>query len=1184
MFSTSFENSFRSDNETTEQLSPPSGFAFTTQEQLILSDDFNHRIQIYENDRLLRSFGEKGNGDGQFHYPKGVAVDPQGNIYVADSWNHRIQKFDSQGNHQQTFGSYGEGKGELNEPYDIMVEDCGSILVVERYNHRLQWFSPEGESLGWIGQRGTVLEEHLAYFYETPAKLFSSPAFEFPTSIEKDSHGNYFVTDSGNHRIVKFNKNWQRVLTFGQQGEEVGQFQYPLCVSIGENDFLYVSDLNNNRIQIFSPFGQFLSSLGQIDDSTPIKAPCITTVDSHGKLYIGLTFNSRVFRFSIPSESLKSLADDRGQSDSKNPEWYTLQAQLAEQSEDLSIATDGYVKAIQLTQSEKSLEHSMEDFDTTPLLNISRISLKDNNPLKNEATLLNGIDIFSTLVTRSREKILEIYEDWEKVARELSDKGFNKQMDILEDREDPRFFNQELFDIEKQDKTLFRKMRAVSYQHCQLSNQFAEYISNIVCALKSPKTIQTGCDNLIRRLNMLGDVCSSKLAIKEKNEMELVEAFGKLQEDQSKWGVFLTNFLANNRIIFLFTPLLFEIRSTLIAIKCCAQNSINSNQMGEAIAQIIGESPGNQIIPKILLGIQETRSAHTILDTLWRDLIDIWITHWRKNETPLKTTKPELDYFSPVPFDIEDLNIEEIVESYSLERTELKINSDQIIMGNVKYDTDSLPNDFVQNISEILKSQKDYDAKNQELEEQLKNLHKQYRELNQQLKHVNPNDKRTPISINNHISVVNFQISLLHRMILTLDVNENHNINRLITGSALVANNGTASQEPSARSFFKNLAAYHSQEEIRVDLIAKQIKNSNFRISELKKQQSDLQLEQNANNVDQCLKLDEEIDITQKNLEFLKFNLIRQSRICNRLNGLFDFLRQKGLSEKERSVFELAPAHMHSITPMNPDIGTLTHPMGLAFDTTGSLFYVDQENHHVLRISQSGECLSKFGGWGNGPGKFQYPVSLQIDRQDNIYVVDMNNQRIQKFSPNGDFVLTFGDCKEEKQRLGVVFSSSIDNEDNLWVADTSHHRIQIYDSNGSLINSVAPKDLKHPVGICCLENGEYLVADQSEDLMKSYDSSGNLLARLNRKDIDFGDLYVSTFNQTYGIFASDHWSSRIIHLDPSLNVQGIYGNSGRRTGQFNRIGWMDTLDDLLAVADMCNNRIQIFDIKKTLSI
>ena len=158
-------------------LSPPSGFAFTANKYFIIADDFNHRIQIYDGDKLLKTFGEKGKENGQFLYPKGIAVDEEGSIYVADSWNHRIQKFDSEGNHQQNFGSYGEAQGELNEPYDVMVETSGNILVVERYNHRLQWFSPEGKSLGWVGQRGTVLEESLAYFYETSANLFSAPAF-----------------------------------------------------------------------------------------------------------------------------------------------------------------------------------------------------------------------------------------------------------------------------------------------------------------------------------------------------------------------------------------------------------------------------------------------------------------------------------------------------------------------------------------------------------------------------------------------------------------------------------------------------------------------------------------------------------------------------------------------------------------------------------------------------------------------------------------------------------------------------------------------------------------------------------------------------------------------------------------------------------------------------------------------
>ena len=342
--------------------------------------------------------------------------------------------------------------------------------------------------------------------------------------------------------------------------------------------------------------------------------------------------------------------------------------------------------------------------------------------------------------------------------------------------------------MEKQDKVLFRKIRALSYQHCKLSDQFAEYLSNIISAQKTSKLIQAGCDDLIKRLKALGDIFSTKLALKEKNEMALVKAFAELQEDRSKWGVFLTNFHANNRITSLFVPLLFEIRSTLIAFKCCAQNTTDSHQMGEALSQVIEVSPNNQIIPKILLGIHETRPTHAIIDTLWRDLIDIWIAHWGKNKEPM-ITKLDQGYFSSVPFDVEDLNINEIINSYNVENTEFKIKSNQLVMGNNAYCTESLPDAFAEKLFQVLESQTNYDAKNKELEDQLNDLYSQYGDLNQQLKHVNPQDKRSPISINNNISIVNFQISLLRRMILTLEINENHNINRLITGSALLASN-----------------------------------------------------------------------------------------------------------------------------------------------------------------------------------------------------------------------------------------------------------------------------------------------------------------------------------------------------------------------------------------------------------
>jgi len=1178
--SISFENAFRSSDGESEQLSPPSGFAFTPQGHFVIADDFNHRIQIYDGEKLLMNFGKKGKKNGQFHYPKGVAVDADGNIYIADSWNHRVQKFDSQGNHQKTFGSCGEGKGGLNEPYDIMIENSGNILVVERYNHRLQWFSPEGKSLGWIGQRGTILEEHLAYFYETSANLFSAPAFEFPTSISRDSRGNCYVTDSGNHRVVKFDKNWRRVLSFGERGEEKGQFQYPLCVSVGQNDFLYVTDLNNNRIQVFSPFGQFLGTLDKADISTPLKAPCLTAVNPQGKLFVGLTFNPCIFKFSLPPESLELVAHDSIQSNPKNPEWSILQAQLMKQSGEWSKANEDYGKAIQLMWF-KDREKSIETFDSNLIVDLSRNARKENYPLKHEATLLKGLEIFAQQLRYSREEVLETYAAWEEVAREENNEEFKKQLEVLEDREDPRVFNQELFNLEKKDKVLFRKIRTVSYKHCRLSDQLAEYISNIISTQRSSTVIEAGCDNLVERLNVLEKVCSSQLVIKEKNEMEMVKAFSELQEDQSKWNIFLTNFLANNRVVLLLTPLLFELRTLLITLKCSAQVSTQSKEMGKILTQLIEQPPHNQIIPKILLGIQETRSTHAIIDTLWRDLIDTWIALWGKNKKPL-AREPGLDYFSPLPFDVEDLNIEEIVRSYNVESTGFKKTTNGLVMGSDMYSTDSLPDDFTQKVSQILESQTSYDEKNQELQGQLKDLHKQRRELNQQLKHVSPQDKRTPIKINNNISIVDFQIGLLRRMILTLEVNESHNINRLITGSALAASNEKIAQKPLTKSFFEDLSAYHSQEESRVESIAKNIKTFNFQFSDLRNQQLNLNLKENIGNVDHSVQLDEETDEIQNRLESLEFDLIRHSRTRNRLGHLFDFLKQTGTFNKDRSVFDLVPVGP-SLTCAGPDPGTLTQPMGLAFDPEGNLVCVDQENHHVYRVTQTGVFLGRFGGWGNSPGNFRYPASVQVDQQGNAYVVDLNNQRVQKFSPNGKFLLEFGNHQKEDERLGMVSSSSIDNDDNLWIADTSHQRIQVYGQDGDLIRSVSPAGLDQPIGICCLKNGEYLVADRSNDLIKRYSSNGALLSSLKREGTGFGDLYIMTFSPTYGIFASDHWSSRILHLDPALNIQGIYGNSGRRVGQFNRVGWMDVYKGLLAVADMANHRIQIFNIKKTFS-
>ena len=47
--------------------------------------------------KFVKSWGSRGEGQGQFNMVHGIAIDAQDNVYVADAGNQRIQVFDHDG-------------------------------------------------------------------------------------------------------------------------------------------------------------------------------------------------------------------------------------------------------------------------------------------------------------------------------------------------------------------------------------------------------------------------------------------------------------------------------------------------------------------------------------------------------------------------------------------------------------------------------------------------------------------------------------------------------------------------------------------------------------------------------------------------------------------------------------------------------------------------------------------------------------------------------------------------------------------------------------------------------------------------------------------------------------------------------------------------------------------------------
>jgi hypothetical protein len=98
-------------------------------------------------------------GAGPFNRPTKVAVAPSGDLYVTDGYgNARVHRFTSEGELIQSWGEPGEGPGEFNLPHSVWVHSDGRVFVCDRENSRVQIFGPTGEHLGGWKVRGRPQE------------------------------------------------------------------------------------------------------------------------------------------------------------------------------------------------------------------------------------------------------------------------------------------------------------------------------------------------------------------------------------------------------------------------------------------------------------------------------------------------------------------------------------------------------------------------------------------------------------------------------------------------------------------------------------------------------------------------------------------------------------------------------------------------------------------------------------------------------------------------------------------------------------------------------------------------------------------------------------------------------------------------------------------------------------------
>jgi sugar lactone lactonase YvrE len=97
------------------------------------------------------------------------------------------------------------------------------------------------------------------------------PPFNRPTDVAIAPNGELYVSDGyGNARVHRFTADGKLIQSWGEPGSGPGQFMLPHGIWVAADGRVFVADRENDRIQIFSPSGEFLAQWTHVQRPTDI--------------------------------------------------------------------------------------------------------------------------------------------------------------------------------------------------------------------------------------------------------------------------------------------------------------------------------------------------------------------------------------------------------------------------------------------------------------------------------------------------------------------------------------------------------------------------------------------------------------------------------------------------------------------------------------------------------------------------------------------------------------------------------------------------------------------------------------------------------------------------------------------------------------------------------------------------
>ncbi len=206
----------------------------------------------------------------------GVAVDGEDRVFLICRGDHPLIVYDDKGNF---LGSWGEGQFTLRT-HGITIGPDGTVWCTDDGNHTVRQFTPSGKQLATLGTMNAPSDTG---YDGKDTMTVSRPGgpFNRPTNLAVGPKGDLYVSDGyGNCRVHQFSATGALKRSWGVPGTEPGQFILPHGIAVAADGRVFVCDRENDRIQIFSPDGEYLA------EWTDTQRPTHLVFDAQGRAYV----------------------------------------------------------------------------------------------------------------------------------------------------------------------------------------------------------------------------------------------------------------------------------------------------------------------------------------------------------------------------------------------------------------------------------------------------------------------------------------------------------------------------------------------------------------------------------------------------------------------------------------------------------------------------------------------------------------------------------------------------------------------------------------------------------------------------------------------------------------------------------------------------------------------------------